>query len=58
MLFVNYTSKTFIFYDKLGEKHVVYPNGKIDDSICPEVFNMDSFIPYGIKRTPKKIKET
>lgn len=58
MLFVNFTDTTFVFYDVIGNKRVVYPKGKIDDSVVPEVINMDSFIPYGLKRTPKKIKDS
>jgi hypothetical protein len=57
MLYVNYNTITYILYDKYGEKHVLKKGDKVDDSVIPDVFNIEGFIPYGMKRTPIKIKE-
>lgn len=55
MLYRNYTKKTLIFYDGNCNKIVIHPNEKLDDSVLPEiVFMKDKFIPFGMKRTPRK----
>lgn len=54
MLYVNYTNKTCVLYNKSGDKIVVKPGEKIDDLVLPDVVTMDYFIPYGLKRTPKR----
>jgi hypothetical protein len=55
MLYRNYTTKTLVFYDANDNKIVIHPEGKIDDSVLPEiVFMKNKFIPFGMKRTPIK----
>ena len=57
MLYKNYTNKTIILYtqDTKCEKVVIKPNDKVEETFLPQVvFMIDTFIPFGMKRTPKK----
>ena len=53
MLYKNVSKFTYVFYDDSGKKYVVQPTTLVEDSLIPEVITMKSFIPYGMKRTPK-----
>lgn len=55
MLFKNYSKKTVILYDKSDKKYEIHPEGKIDDSVLPQIKEMKAFfIPIGMKRNPKR----
>lgn len=56
MLYINNSKTTVILYDDTGNKVVLPPDSKIDDSVLPIVADNMYFIPYGVKRTPKRSK--